>query len=596
MRIADYLFHRLAELGVNQAFSVTGGAAMHLNDALGENDAIDVCYMHHEQSCAMAAEAYFRVSGKPAIVSVTAGPGFLNSLNGIAGSFTDSIPMIVVAGQVKTETISDNRGGLRQFGDQEIKTLEISRPISKLAIRITKEGFDKQIDEAFEVATSGRPGPVVLEVPLDVQAAEAVFAGETASEAKQNDRNSPAQSFDHAEFILEKLQSAQRPLVLAGTGVAISGTQDFLRELCKLTNTPVATAWAHDIVESDFELFAGRPGTIGTRPGNFALQAADFLLVLGSRLNIRQTGYNFDSFAHDAEICWVDIDPTELAKSHLSVENRFQGDLRSVLPSLVTLAKQKTFPEHSSWRSWILELRDFEPKFADYPTSDAGINAYHLVMALNGMMKPETVVVCGDATACIVPFQVMQIRDGRKLFSNSGIASMGYDLPAAIGASHATDAPVICLAGDGSIMMNIQELATLSGLTRDVLIIVLENEGYLSIKQTQTNFFGRSHGSGPASGVTFPDFERVLEGFDIPVTSLRTGKPWEHELQLAVMNTGVRAVVVHLDPKQEFEPRLKSRATESGIVSPPLDEMYPFLPEAVTDEIRNSARKISQTS
>lgn len=596
MRIADYLFHRLAELGVDQAFSVTGGAAMHLNDALGENDTIDVCYMHHEQSCAMAAEAFFRVSGKPAIVSVTAGPGFLNSLNGIAGSFTDSIPMIVVAGQVKTETISDNRGGLRQFGDQEVKTLEISRPISKLAIRITREGFDKQIDEAFEVATSGRPGPVVLEVPLDVQAAQAVSAGKTVSEAKQNGRNSPAQPFEHAEFILEKLQSAQRPLVLAGTGVAISGTQDFLREFCTLTNTPVATAWAHDIVESDFELFAGRPGTIGTRPGNFALQAADFLLVLGSRLNIRQTGYNFDSFAHEAEIFWVDIDPTELEKSHLSIENRFQGDLRVVLPSLVSLAKQKTFPEHSSWRSWIEELRDFEPKFADYPTSDDGINAYHLVMALNGMMKPETVVVCGDATACIVPFQVMQIRDGRKLFSNSGIASMGYDLPAAIGALHATDAPVICLAGDGSIMMNIQELATLSGLNRDVLIIVLENEGYLSIKQTQTNFFGRSHGSGPASGVSFPDFKKVLEGFGIPVTSLRAGKPWEHELQLAVMNTGVRAVVVHLDPKQEFEPRLKSRATESGIVSPPLDEMYPFLPEAVTDEIRKSARKISQTS
>lgn len=590
MRIADYLFFRLAELGVKQAFCVTGGAAMHLNDALGENGKIVVCYMHHEQSCAMAAEAYFRVSGKPAIVSVTAGPGFLNSLNGIAGAFTDSIPVIVVAGQVKVETIASDFDGLRQLGDQEVKTLQLSKPVSKLAIRVTEKDFRGQIDEAFRVALSDRPGPVILEVPLDVQAAEVPAAGDGTEILNFFPEHRPPLEFDQADFIVDRLQEAERPLVLAGTGVSISGTQSHLRDFCRATNTPVATAWCHDIVESDFELFAGRSGTIGTRPGNFALQAADFLLVLGSRLNVRQTGYNFEQFAPDATICWIDIDDSELSKGLIQCEHRFSADLRKALPAIVEAAKKREWKPNAGWLEWISWLRKLEPQESDYGKSSRGINAYHFVMELDELLRPSTVVACGDATACIVPFQVMSIRDNRRLFSNSGIASMGFDLPAAIGAASASEKPVVCLAGDGSIMMNLQELQTLSSMNADILLIILENDGYLSIRQTQDNFFGRSHGSGPSSGLSFPNFESVLLGFGIPTEALRVDRDWQSSLSAAINKHGVRAIVVHLDSAQEFEPRLKSRQTADGIVSPPLDEMYPFFPEKVTQAIRDAAR------
>ena len=586
MRLSDFLFDCLANWGVDQAFCVTGGAAMFLNDALGGHPDIDVLYMHNEQSCAMAAEAYARIAGKPAIVCVTAGPGFLNALNGIAGAFTDSIPMIVVAGQVKRETLSDSMPGLRQFGDQEVHTSPIASDLCKVVIRVTPEDVGAQLVDAYHEAISGRPGPVVLEVPLDVQSYEFSQTPEVAPPSLTHTEVSP-QLEEKLESVVNALASAKRPLILAGSGVRISGTTSELIDFAEKTFTPVATAWTHDTIESSHPLFAGRPGTIGTRPGNFALQAADFVLVLGSRLNIRQTGYNFDAFAKQAKVFWIDVDWHELEKNHLRIEERIEGDLRAVLPLLNALSSQRSFSPRTDWLDWIHSLRKYEPQASDYQNREEGINPYHFVMELSERIPVGTIVACGDATACIVPFQVMGIKRDMRLFSNSGIASMGYDLPAAIGAALASEGKaVVGLAGDGSIMMNLQELATLSALPQDILLFILENDGYLSIKQTQRNFFGRAYGADPMSGVPFPDFEVVAAAFGLPVLSLRYGTDWTTTLDDALSMEGPRIAVVHLDPAQEFEPRIKSRREGTTLVSPALDDMYPFLDRDQLDAIR----------
>ena len=589
MKLSDLVFQQLADFGIRQAFSVTGGAAMHLNDSLGANSDIDVLYMHHEQACAMAAEAYFRVSGLPAIVSVTAGPGFLNTLTGVAGAFTDSIPMIVVAGQVKTETLSDGIPGLRQLGDQEIRTLDVAQTLCKAAVRLTPEDVESQIVSAYRLAMSGRPGPVVLEVPLDVQGAE-VAPKSVRAEVSLDLESAPRLGDHEVETVVQLISRAKRPLIMAGSGIGISDTREELRKFAEAGQIPVTTAWMHDVFQSNHPLYAGRSGTIGTRPGNFAVQAADFLLVLGSRLNIRQTGYNFDEFARDAEICWIDIDAAELSKPHLNVGHRFTGDLRDALPALTHLMEQEPRIERPDWLAWIEWLRRLEPRPEDYPAREGGINPYHFVFELDKALRPNTVVACGDATACIVPFQTLTIRDDIRLFSNSGIASMGFDLPAAIGSAKASSRPVVCLGGDGSIMMNIQELATLRDLEHDVAVFILDNGGYLSIRQTQENFFKRAFGSGPDSGVAFPDFEEVARGFGLPVTRLSVGSDWKADMSEFLNSTGPRVCVVKLDPAQEFEPRIKSRREGNVMFSPPLDDMHPVLNAEVIRRIREAAR------
>lgn len=562
---------------------------MHLNDSLGANPNIKVLYMHHEQACAMAAEAYFRVSGKPALVCVTAGPGLLNALTGVAGAYTDSIPMVVVAGQVKTETLSDGDPELRQLGDQEVRTLPIVSSLTKHSARLSSEFVGEQVTTAFNLATAGRPGPVVLEVPLDVQSAELDMPKSPQAAGLLPEQTTELTDED-LQTLMVLLREAQRPLIMAGSGISISGVREELRALAEASNIPVVTAWMHDVIDSDHPLSAGRSGTIGTRPGNFAVQSADALLVLGSRLNIRQTGYNFSEFAPKAKVFWIDIDPAELRKPHLKVQHRVVADLRNAVPQILDAVKNQPMPAKQEWLDWIRWVAKFEPHEADYPVSEKGINPYHFVLEVNRLLGPRTVVACGDATACIVPFQVVEIRDGIRMFSNSGIASMGFDLPAAIGASLATDESVVCFAGDGSIMMNIQELATLASLGRDVVLFILDNNGYLSIRQTQENFFGRAFGSGPESGVPFPDFEAVVRAFGIPVTVLRTDSDWRGDLKNIFHQDCVRVCIVKLNPDQEFEPRIKSRKEGKAMYSPPLDDMYPFLENELVEKIRMSAQ------
>lgn len=583
MRVAEYVASRLHALGVEAGFSVVGGGAMFLNEAFGEHPGISMHYLHHEQSASMAAEGYARIADRPAAVVVTSGPGSINAMNGVFGAYTDSIPMIVVGGQVRRNTLADGAGltDLRQLGDQEARVIAMVTPITKLATQLLDPN-DAQavVDLAWIEACGGRPGPVWIEIPVDVQGAQVDL--DPLSDLPSLPEP-PEVARGLVDSILDDLAAAQRPVILAGTGVRLAGQQERLLRLVEAMNVPLLTGWTHDLVPTDHALFAGRPGTIGTRAGNFVLQGCDHLLVLGSRLNIRQISYNWQSFAKNARITWVDIDAAELSKPFITPDVPVVADLRSLLPELADAAEARNVqPGHAEWIDACRHLRDtYEPTEADYSIRDSGINPYHFVMELFRAAQPGAAFVCGNASACIIPFQTAILRAGTRLFSNSGSASMGYDLPASLGAGWADpELPVVCLAGDGSLMMNVQELATLASSNLDVLVVVLDNGGYLSIKQTQTNFFGHEHGASPASGVTFPDFEVVARALGLPVAVCEQASDWRAVLAAALAGHGPRVLVARLDPEQEFEPRLKSRVIDGVITTPELDDMYPHLEDA----------------
>lgn len=585
-RIADWLVQQ----GITQVFAVTGGGAMYLNQALGSHPGLQCTYLHHEQACAMAAEGYARIAGKPAVVMVTTGPGGINALNGVFGAYTDSIPMLVISGQVKRATCLDYTPvpGLRQLGDQEGPVLQMARPITKLAEGVgSPEALMTLLPLALATAVGGRPGPVWLDIPLDVQSSECgpipapVFTAPLKPETLQAD----------CEKIAQRLAEAQRPLILAGTGVRLAKAEQDLLTFAEAHGIPVATAWTHDLIASDHPLFAGRPGTIGTRPGNFCLQAADLVIVIGSRLNIRQVSYNWDSFAKNAYVVQVDVDPAELSKPLVQADLKITADAGAFVQALREHC-QSGLPSYAPWVAWCQDIRLRYGLTAPAPQG-AAIHPYALIDRVCSQLRDDDILVCGNASACILPFQLAQLKQGQRLFSNSGSASMGYDLPAALGA--ATAAPqrrVICFAGDGSLQMNLQELQSLKSLGLNVTLVVIDNGGYLSIRLTHDNFFGRIVGATPASGVAFPDFARLATAFGLRAVDVRNNADLP-ALDAALAQDGPQLLAVTVDPEPGFEPRIKSRALpEGGFATPELDDMFPFLPAEEVAAIRAEAARI----
>jgi acetolactate synthase-1/2/3 large subunit len=545
----------------------------------------------------MAAEGYARIAGKPAVVVPTTGPGSINALNGVFGAFTDSIPMLVISGQVKRETCLDfvSVSGSRQLGDQEGPTIALASHMTKYA-RILRQPQDLEtmLPEALAASVSGRPGPVWLDVPLDIQQSTQKLNIESKKLLGPRPA-SPSTLTAACEAIAEKLAHAHRPLILAGTGVRLSQTHKAMLRLAEAHNIPVATAWTHDLISSDHPLFAGRPGTIGTRAGNFCLQSADVILVLGSRLNIRQTSYNFAAFAANAWVAHVDVDPAELTKPTYKADFPVAADLVEFLPVLVQVLTLRQLPDYGSWVEWCQRIgRRFRVIDEHAQAHDAPLNPYHMVARAFSRLRPDDIVACGNASACILPFQVGEIRGEQRIFSNSGSASMGYDLPAAFGASLGArnSRRVVCFAGDGSLQMNIQELQTLATTGANVIIIVLNNRGYLSIWQTHENFFGRVIGATPETGVGFPSFAAVARAYGIPAISVNS------VAELGVFDEwldrdGPLLIDLHVDPRQEFAPRIKSRVDENGrFVTPALDDMHPFLDPAEIARIREEASVI----
>jgi len=586
MRVADYIVERLAEHGIGHVFMVTGGAAMHLNDAFGRESKIKKVFCHHEQACAMAAEGYFRVSEKMAVVQITAGPGGINALNGVFGAWTDSIPMLVISGQSKRETlVSSTKLPLRQLGDQEVDIVRMVSGITKYAVQVLDPASIRyHLEKALYLATCGRPGPVWLDIPIDVQAAQvdaANLRGFQPSAEEQGPDFSALQK-DQLRQLIDRMKSAQRPVIYAGSGVGLSGQENLLLKLVERLCVPLVAAWnTYDLLPNDNPCYAGRPGTVGDRAGNFTVQNSDFLLILGSRLNIRLLSYNWKSFAPRAFKVMVDVDEAEMKKPTLSIDLPIHADLRNFLPALDIMSREWV-PHHADWLAWCRErVKRYKVVLPEYWKLKEKVNPYCFMERLSDTLRDEEVVVCGDGTACVTAFQTIRIRPGMKLFHNSGCASMGYDVPAAIGASVAMPwkERIICLAGDGSIMMNLQELQTVSGLKLPIKIFVLNNTGYHSIRQTQRNFFPDNIvGCGEDSGLSFPDFEKVATAFNLPFRRIQKHDELDDVIRWVLTSRGPVLCEVMLDLAQGFAPKLSSRKLEDGrMETAPLDDMAPFL-------------------
>jgi len=518
---------------------------------------------------------------------VTTGPGGINALNGVFGAFTDSIPMLVISGQVKRQTCATTYDipGLRQLGDQEVDIVRMAAGITKYAVQVNDPATIRyHLERALHLATSGRPGPVWLDIPVDVQSAQidpATMAGFTPEPDPAQPSGEALAAACHA--VLERLQHADRPVLMVGSGVRLAGATELMTRVRERLGIPVVTSWTgHDLVPSDDPLYCGRPGTIGDRAGNFTVQNADVLLVVGSRLNIRQVSYNWENFGRNAYKIWVDVDPAELAKPTVQPDFPIVSDAGRFLEALERQLDAGWAPrtEHQEWLDWCKQrVARYPAVTARQRAQGAMINPYHFLDVLIRRLDARHVIACGDGAACVVPFQVGHMKPGMRMFCNSGDASMGYDIPAAIGAAFgAPGRTIVCLAGDGSGHMNIQELQTIVHHQLPIKLFILNNGGYLSIRMTQGGFFkGNFIGEGPRSGVSFPDYTRLAAAYGLPAVRLaRTD--FEGELDAFLGSEGPALCEVMLDPDQQFEPKLSSRQLPDGrIVSASLEDMAPFL-------------------
>ena len=589
IRLADYVMRTLVQHGVTDCFIVTGGGAMHLNDAVGRCEGMRWLPNHHEQACAMAAQGYARMLNKPALVQVTTGPGGTNALTGVFGAFVDSLPMIVVSGQVKRETMMSSYDlPLRQLGDQEVDIIAMARPVTKYAACVTDPATIRyHLERAIHEASAGRPGPVWVDIPVDVQAVmvdENSMKGFTPAPVEPAPLTGAPLTTAIAD-IAARLARAERPVIYAGAGVRLSGAAGEFMKLVERLGIPIVTGFnAHDLIASDHPLFVGRPGTIGDRPGNFAVQNSDCVLVLGCRLNIRQISYAWQNFARAAELIVVDVDAAELAKPTIKPTVALHANASDVIRGLLTAEWTGATPKHKAWVAWCAERKAKYPVvLAEYWTRENGVNPYCFGDALSKVLADDDVIVTGDGTACIATFQSAKLKLRQRLFSDSGCAPMGFDLPAAIGACVAHErGRVMCIAGDGSIMLNVQELQTLRGHSLPIKLFIFNNNGYLSIRLTQDNFFpGNPVGAGPESGVTFPDFGKLAGGFGIPFERVTRNADLDSAIRATLAHDGPAICEVVLDAAQPFSPRVSSKRLPDGtMVTAPLEDMFPFLSEA----------------
>lgn len=594
VKLSDWVAEQLTEHGIRDVFMLTGGGAMHLNHSMGTHPGLKTTFTHHEQALAMAAEAYYRLTNRLAVVNVTSGPGGTNAITGVYGAFVDSIGMLVISGQVKIETTVRYTGlPLRQYGDQELDIEELVRPITKYVTMVTDpRSIRYHLEKAIYLATSGRPGPVWLDIPLDVQAAKIdpddLLPGFDPAELdepwKQTDLDAAAKD------ILERIAKAERPVVFAGGGVRLSGAHaDFLKLIEKL-GVPVVSGWnAHDVLWDAHPLNCGRPGTVGNRGGNMVTQSADLLLVLGSRLNIRQVSYNWTSFAREAFKIWVDIDPLELQKPNVKPDLPVVADLGDLIPALLAQPYAGPSETHKEWLEWSQErVRRFPAVLPEYRDHGPQTHPYVAMDELFKQLDEGDITVCGNGSACVVSFQAAEIKQGQRLWTNSGCATMGYDLPAAIGVYAATEGKqrIIAVAGDGSIMMNLQEMQTIAGNKMPVKVFIINNAGYVSIFQTHRNFFnGVEVGGGPKSNVTFPEFGKLAEAFGFAYFRAETHNELPGTIAAALAADGPTVCEIMVDENVAFAPKLGAKSHPDGrITSPALEDLSPFLPREVLRE------------
>lgn len=579
IKLSDYIAKRLKEHNVKHFFMVSGGGAMHLNDSLGR--AIPYTANHHEQASAIAAEGYARINQELAVVNITTGPGGLNCLNGVFGQWTDSVPVLYISGQVKYTTSMDSckELGLRQLGDQEVDIISVVKPLTKYAETVFEPKEIKyHIDKAIYEATSGRFGPVWLNIPMNVQAA-IIDENELIEFEPPKNKN----IYDcNIKKVVEALKKAKRPLIIAGHGIRLSNGIKTFKELISKFNIPTVTTFnGMDLLNEENSLYVGRIGTIGQRAGNFALQNADLILSLGSRNNIRQVSYNWENFGKNAYKIAIDIDNKELIKPLVNWDLKINADLVEFLPELL---KQDYKNINSQWLDYCKNIKQkysFENEESYKQKTNQSLNPYYFIRKLTENFKDNDIIVMGNGSACVCSFQVAKVKLNQRYILNSGDASMGYDLPAAIGACiSGKNRRTICLTGDGSIMMNLQEMETIAYNNLPIKIFVLNNSGYSSIRQTQRNFFdGNMTGSGFDSGVGMPNWEILTKGFGLKYAKIENTANLNQQIaEVLNYNNGILCEVI-LEKEYNFCPKLSAKKLNDGtMISPSLEDMAPFLP------------------
>ncbi|MBR6162975.1 thiamine pyrophosphate-binding protein [bacterium] len=579
MKLSDYIAKRLKEkYGVEKVFLVSGGGAMHLNNSFGKF--LPYIVNHHEQASSFAAEGYSRLKQELSVVNVTTGPGGLNCLNGVFGQWTDSVPVLYISGQVKYSTMMESCPDipLRQLGDQEADIISVVKPITKYAVTILEPNKIKyELDRAIYEALTGRFGPVWLNIPMNVQSA-------VIEEDELADFIPPKQSKTYdlkIEEVINKLKTAKRPLIVAGHGIRLSNTIKEFTDFIEKTGIPVvSTLNGLDILETENPHHIGRTGTIGQRAGNFALQNADVLLELGTRNNIRQVSYNWENFGKNAFKIIVDIDKAELQKPLVRPDLAIQCDLKDFMPAL-----NKKTDEIKAPQTWVQYCQKIKEKYSFYNTKEyrqegKELNPYYVVRKITEQISKDDIIVSANATPLICMFQAGVLK-GQRVIMNSGSASMGYGLPCAIGTSAREGKRTICFEGDGSIMMNLQELETVAFNKLPIKIFLFNNNGYSSIRQTQKNFFnGEMTGSGEESGLGMPDFCRLAEGFRLKNIRISNSDELEEKIKEVLQDDEPVLFEIMIQKDYIFTPKLSSKTMPDGtIISPSLENMYPFLSE-----------------
>lgn len=595
IRVADYIAEFLAENNIDTLFTVVGGGAMHLNDGFGHNEDIKCIYNHHEQACAIAAEGYYRMSNKLPAVCVTTGPGGTNALTGVLGAYLDSIPMLVISGQVKYEMTVDSTGlDLRQLGDQEWNIVSTVDSMTKYAYMIKNSNEIKYVlQKALYLATSGRPGPCWIDVPLDIQGA--IIDTDDLIEFNEDELDidlGVKVTKDTIETVISKLKSAKRPVIYAGSAIRTNNAHDEFLKLVNKLQIPVVNAWnATDSLEYDNKLTVGCGGSFGDRPANFAVQNSDLILSLGCRLSTRQVSFAYDKWAYDAYKIMVEIDKAEIEKPTINIDMPIQSDIGDFLEIFNKVLDEEYMGYEFNYNQWVDKCNEWKNK---YPVCDklkyqqkSPINVYAFLDTLSSnMMEYEKIVVAnGSACACIHGYK---LKKGQRLVVNSGVASMGYDLPAACGACFGIGKKrLVCVSGDGSIQMNLQELQTIVHHKLPIKLFVINNNGYQSIRITQRSFFERPFvGIGGDSGdVSFPQMKKIANAYSIPYYSCNDISKLDETVNKTLNHDGYVMCEIFVDTKQEFEPKSASKKLPDGkMVSAPLEDMKPFLPRDELEE------------
>lgn len=602
IRVADYVANFLVEHDIVDCFMVTGGGAMHLNDALGHHQGITCVYNHHEQACAIAAEAYARVNNKIAAVCVTTGPGGTNAITGVVGGWLDSIPMLIISGQVRYDTTARYMNQfvegafLRSVGDQEFDITTAVSSMCKYAVMLEDpKKIRYELEKAFYLATTGRMGPSWIDIPVNFQGMyikTEELAGFDPKAEGYVDEN-PAPSEDAVCEVIERIRNAKRPVLYVGNGVRLSGGYQVFRQVAELLDVPIVTYWdSIDAVEDSYELYVGRGGIMGDRAGNFAVQNADVVLAIGNRLSIRNVGYNWKTWAREAYVIMVDIDPAELQKTTIHVELPICADAKAFLEGALEKLKeakvtsQSPLSDAAEWRDQCLRWKKEYPVTLPKHWEENGqtANVYAFIKYLSSRLPEGNMTVVSNGSACVVGHQNYVIQKNARFLINNAIASMGYGLPAAIGACIATGKRrTICLEGDGSIMMNLQELQTVSTNRLPILLFLINNEGYHSIRQTQNNLF-KEHtkvGIGPESGdLSFPDFGKIADAFGWKYLSASSNKEMMAVVDEAILLDEPVLCEIFVSTDQVFEPKSATKRLADGtLVSPPLEDLAPFLPK-----------------